>query len=143
MNDWGYLTRLLPMKSKKSEHGYFMSWKQGVYKDAPYQKLMIHSVYKSNEGKDAGVLKGNYKKGNNRLDNIYIRPELVSDVVEGVCKIFEEQYGINLIGHGGVKTPQPVQPPVRDIKTKDPLPEKETSLEDRLKGIGLRKDGRG
>ena len=128
MDDAGYLTRLIPMKSKKTEKGFFVSWKEGSYKDKHFQKIMIQSVYKNR----AGELRANFKK--NQLDNIYIIPELLSDVMDALAKIFEEHYGINL--RQGVtsptdKTTANLPPPVGE-----PVLKKEETMEDRIAKLG-------
>ena len=131
MQATGYLTRLLPMKTNKTERGYFISWNEGIHKDKPYQRIMILSIYKDREG----VLRGNYRK--NKLQNIYIIPELVSDVVEALAKIFEEHFGVDLVGQKMGETLAGETESADVQKTVSPIPEKkEDDLGERLAKLG-------
>lgn len=101
MKDPGYLTQMRLSGTKETEYGYFLSWKEGVKKGTAYKKVMIQSVYK---GRD-GTLRGNFKRGKVKLDNVLVHPECVPDIVEALAKIYEEHVGESLLGQGVDQTP--------------------------------------
>ena len=101
MKDPGYLTQMRLSGTKKTSYGYVISWKEGINKGSAYKKVMIQSVYK---GRD-GTLRGNFKKGKVKLDNVLIRPECVPDIVEALAKIYEEHVGESLLGQEMNQTP--------------------------------------
>lgn len=133
MNDSGYLTKMHLSGTKKTEFGFFVSFKQGEKMGTAYKKVMIQSVYKSRNGE----LRGNFKKGKVKLDNVLIHPECVPDVVEALAKIFEEHFGVDLVGQKMGETLAGEVESADTQKTVAPIPEKkEDSLDERLKRLG-------